>query len=283
MRDVIPSGKFGREDDSGICFYLVDIWNHFYQWSACGISIPIRLPCGEKIEQCFVPHLSAIQLYTNDDSVLRKKPTGPADNKILFGNLYDGNCTWFSAADNWNGQNAASSNIDDTLSSKKIGDPCFEYFDCELPCDRMPLTDKVYELYFDFPPLTSLNSQELSPSSWMSVLWYPIGHVPVTTHKDLTTCFLTYYSLSTFEDRTPLHSKAALTLKPFGLVTNKTGEEDIWASKDSGDQELATSLMDAADSWLKKLDVTHHDFNSMLNGDIDMKFTAEGSESASPV
>ncbi|KAG8065407.1 hypothetical protein GUJ93_ZPchr0004g38353 [Zizania palustris] len=184
---------------------------------------------------------------------------GRADNKILFGNMFEENCSWYSAADNWNCQNAIS----------KSGEPCFQYFECEPPHDRMPLADKVYELYQDFPPLTSLNSIELSPSSWMSIFWYPIGHVPMTTHKDLTTCFLTYHSLSTFEGSTPPDSKVALTLAPFGLATHKT-DEDVWTSKDSGDQELVTSLVGATDSWLKKLGIKHHDFSYFLNNNKDI-------------
>ncbi|KAG8065401.1 hypothetical protein GUJ93_ZPchr0004g39589 [Zizania palustris] len=128
---------------------------------------------------------------------------------------------------------------------------------------------KVYELYQDFPPLTSLNSIELSPSSWMSIFWYPIGHVPMTTHKDLTTCFLTYHSLSTFEGSTPPDSKATLTLAPFGLATHNT-DGDVWTSKDSGDQELVTSLVGATDSWLKKLGIKHHDFSYFLNNNKDL-------------
>ncbi|BAS90179.1 Os04g0528000, partial [Oryza sativa Japonica Group] len=76
------------------------------------------------------------------------------------------------------------------------GGPCFQYFECDSPYERMPLADKVYELCYNFPPLSYLSSIELSPSSWMSVFWYPIGHVPAMNKKDLTTCFLTYHSLN---------------------------------------------------------------------------------------
>ncbi|XP_006652545.1 uncharacterized protein LOC102716208 [Oryza brachyantha] len=256
-----PNDYSGKSANLGRCFYLVDLWNFFYPLSECGVSTPVHLPSGEEINQYFVPYLSAIQLYTVSHFTLH--------NKMMAGNLFDANnygCC--NAADNWSCQYAtaalASWGISDSPRSKRSEGPCFEYFECDSPYERMPLADKVYELYHNFPPLSSLNSIELSPASWMSVFWYPIGHVPRTNNKDLTTCFLTYHSLSTQEDSTPLYSKDRLTLPPIGLATHKT-DGDVWTSADSGDQELATSLVGAADSWLKRLDVQHHDFNYFLN------------------
>ncbi|KAF0893461.1 hypothetical protein E2562_025254 [Oryza meyeriana var. granulata] len=264
-----PSCCSGRAADLGSYFYLVDLWNHFYPLSACGVSTPVHLPSGQEIDQYFVPYLSAIQLYTVSDFTLHKTPTGNGDSKIIVGNLLEANnYGWCSAADYWNGQYATTSLESrggyDSPRSMRSGGPCFQYFECDSPYERMPLADKVYELYNYFPPLSSLNSVELSPSSWISVFWYPIGHVPAMNKKDLTTCFLTYHSLSTIEDRTPLDSKDPVTLPPIGLATHKT-DGDVWTSEDSGDQELATSLVGAADSWLKKLDVKHHDFDYFLN------------------
>jgi hypothetical protein len=46
-------------------FYLADLWNRFYEWSAYGVGTSVHLPSGEAIVQYFVPYLSAIQLYTN--------------------------------------------------------------------------------------------------------------------------------------------------------------------------------------------------------------------------
>uniref|UniRef100_A0A0D9W7E2 Uncharacterized protein n=1 Tax=Leersia perrieri TaxID=77586 RepID=A0A0D9W7E2_9ORYZ len=248
----------GKTADLGRCFYLVDLWNHFYPLSACGVSTPVRLPTGQEIEQYFVPYLSAIQT-----------PAGHGDNKMIVSNLFDtNNYDWCSKTDNWNCQYATtsleSSGKSDSPRSNRSGGPCFQYFECDSPYERVPLADKVYQLCYNSAPLSSLNSLELSPSSWMSVFWYPIGHLPAMNKKDLTTCFLTYHSLSTLEDRTPLDSNDPFTLPPIGLATHKT-DGNVWTSVDSGDQELTTYLVGAADSWLKKLGVQHHDFNYFLN------------------
>jgi hypothetical protein len=83
-------------------------------------------------------------------------------------------------------------------------------------------------------------------------------------------------------DRTPFDSKDPLTLPPIGLATHKT-DGDVWTSANSGDQELTTSLVGAADSWLKKLDVQHHDFNYFLNSNrnlIHYRSLTEASTSA---
>uniref|UniRef100_A0A0E0PBT8 Uncharacterized protein n=1 Tax=Oryza rufipogon TaxID=4529 RepID=A0A0E0PBT8_ORYRU len=217
-----PGGYSGRVPELGRCFFLVDLWNHFYPLSAYGVGTPVRLPSGQEIEQYFVPYLSAIQLHTISDFT--------SCNEIMVGNnLFDANnYGWCSAADNWNGQYAT----------------------------------------------TSLARYD-SPR-------YPIGHVPAMNKKDLTTCFLTYHSLSTLEDRTPFDSKDPLTLPPIGLATHKT-DGDVWTSANSGDQELTTSLVGAADSWLKKLDVQHHDFNYFLNSNrnlIHYRSLTEASTSA---
>uniref|UniRef100_A0A0E0KT20 Uncharacterized protein n=1 Tax=Oryza punctata TaxID=4537 RepID=A0A0E0KT20_ORYPU len=271
-----PGGYSGRVPDLGRCFYLVDLWNHFYPLSAYGVGTPVRLPSGQEIEQYFVPYLSAIQLYTISDFT--------SCNEIVIGNnLFDANnYVWCSAADNWNGQYATTSLARYDSPRSMNGRPCFQYFECDTPYERMPLADKVYELCYNFPPLSYLNSIELSPSSWMSVFWYPIGHVPAMNKKDLSTCFLTYHSLSTLEDHTPFDSKDPLTLPPIGLATHKT-DGDVWTNADSGDQELTTSLVGAADSLLKKLDVQHHDFNYFLNSNrnlIHYRSLTEASTSA---
>ena len=55
-------------------FYLGDLWNSFYKWSACGVGTSVCIAPGETIEQYFVPYLSAMELYTNATNV-------PASNR----------------------------------------------------------------------------------------------------------------------------------------------------------------------------------------------------------
>jgi hypothetical protein len=55
----------GMSADNGVkCFYLGDLWNLFYQWSACGVGTSVCLSPSDTLEQFFVPYLSAIELYT---------------------------------------------------------------------------------------------------------------------------------------------------------------------------------------------------------------------------
>lgn len=120
----------------------------------------------------------------------------------------------------------------------------------------------------------SLRSVDLSPASWMAVAWYPIYHIPMgRTIKDLSTCFLTYHTLSSsFQDMEPEENGGekerirkegeGVTLLPFGLATYKM-QGNVWLSEDDQgqDQERVLSLLSVADSWLKQLRVQHHDFN----------------------
>lgn len=109
----------------------------------------------------------------------------------------------------------------------------------------------------------------------MSVAWYPIYHIPMgRTIKDLSTCFLTFHTLSSsFQDMDTndddlgnvfvkkAKERGAIPLPPFGLASYKM-QGDVWLSDKSGrDQERLLLLYSAADSWLKQLGVQHHDFN----------------------
>ncbi|MFS8031208.1 hypothetical protein Hanom_Chr17g01543111 [Helianthus anomalus] len=121
-----------------------------------------------------------------------------------------------------------------------------------------------------YPGLMSLRSVDLSPASWMAVAWYPIYHIPMgRTIKDLSTCFLTYHTLSSsfqdldIEDQNGCSNRRrkqgeGIRLPPFGLATYKM-QGDIWMS--GKDQEKLVSLVSVADSWLRQLSVQHHDFN----------------------
>lgn len=79
----------------------------------------------------------------------------------------------------------------------------FEYFESEQPQQRRPLYEKIRELvkgdgpshckvYGDPTKLDSINLQDLHPSSWYSVAWYPIYRIP---DGNFRAAFLTYHSL----------------------------------------------------------------------------------------
>ncbi|KAM7276548.1 hypothetical protein ACFE04_018414 [Oxalis oulophora] len=151
----------------------------------------------------------------------------------------------------------------------------FEYFEYASPFGREPLADKISDLARRFPVLKALRSCDLSPSSWISVAWYPIYKIPTgRTFKDLETCFLTYHALHTPVGGaqgvqppatslvTPgdIDGVCKLPLPVFGLASFKFNSH-LWTPNTGGDQHLVNSLLQAADSWLRKLDVSHPDFN----------------------
>ncbi|XP_075671345.1 uncharacterized protein LOC142640911 isoform X2 [Castanea sativa] len=147
----------------------------------------------------------------------------------------------------------------------------FEYFERSTPYGRVPLMDKINGLAQRYPGLMSLRSVDLSPASWMAVAWYPIYHIPMgRTIKDLSTCFLTYHTLSSSFQDMDLESSdrkrkegEGISLPSFGLATYKM-QGNLWISGNRGrDQERLVSLLSVADSWLKQLNlrVQHHDFN----------------------
>lgn len=54
-----------------------------------------------------------------------------------------------------------------------------------------------------------------------------------------------------------------ISLPPFGLATFKM-QGDLWLNDDPNDNEKISYLFSAAESWLKQLNVHHHDFNFFL-------------------
>jgi len=157
--------------------------------------------------------------------------------------------------------------------------PIFEYLETDPPFGREPLTDKVSVLASKFPDLKTFRSCDLLPTSWMSVAWYPIYRIPTgPTLKDLDACFLTFHYLSTpskdTDPSTPacpsfgglnccMNAAGKLTLPVFGLASYKL-KSSIWSSNRPEEQQLAASLMQTADDWLRHRQVYHPDFRFFL-------------------
>ncbi|CAJ2677698.1 uncharacterized protein LOC123916121 isoform X2 [Trifolium pratense] len=147
----------------------------------------------------------------------------------------------------------------------------FQYLEQGHPYSREPLTDKILDLARDYPALMSLRSCDLLPTSWMSVAWYPIYRIPTgPTLKDLDACFLTYHTL-----HTPLTGSAPtpgptlvypsemdgvpnISIPTFAMAAYKL-KGSIWMKKEVGDNEVMNSLLQAADKWLRLVQVTHPD------------------------
>lgn len=257
-------------------FTLGDLWNCYDEWSAYGAGVPIVLGNGETLVQYYVPYLSAIQIFTSSSCVngLREE-TDDSETRDLFSD----SCSEESEMDKlwrWDGCSSEEGGCDqDNLLhlNDRLGYLYFQYFERSTPYGRVPLMDKITGLARRYPGLMSLRNVDLSPASWMAVAWYPIYHIPMgRTIKDLSTCFLTYHTLSSSfqdmdldddieNDERKRKEGEGISLPPFGLATYKM-QGNVWVSGNCGrDQERLVSLLSVADSWLKQLRVQHHDFN----------------------
>ncbi|KDO56014.1 hypothetical protein CISIN_1g019725mg [Citrus sinensis] len=188
-------------------FTLGDLWNCYCEWSAYGAGTPVVLSNGEEISQYYVPYLSAIQIYTNKSLVASRNPREDSDVVELESDSWsdDSGSDKLSrslsnnSSRTWDGISEDSSVEQDGswLMTNKLGHLYFQYFEMASPYWRVPLADKITELARNHPGLTTLKSVDLSPASWMAVAWYPIYHIPSRKNeKDLSTCFLTYHTLS---------------------------------------------------------------------------------------
>ncbi|XP_022881924.1 uncharacterized protein LOC111398973 [Olea europaea var. sylvestris] len=159
----------------------------------------------------------------------------------------------------------------------------FEYLERDQPYSREPLADKICDLALRFPELKTLRSCDLLPSSWISVAWYPIYRIPMgPTLKDLDACFLTFHFLQTplTDSLNPsishtgsetIHTSVVsysnereegvpkISLPVFGLATYKY-KVSLWTPNAGYQRQLVPSLLQAADDWLKSLQVNHPDF-----------------------
>ncbi|XP_031247306.1 uncharacterized protein LOC116105021 [Pistacia vera] len=275
-------------------FTLGDLWNCYDEWSAYGAGTSVVLDSGEDVMQYYVPYLSAIQIYTNksvatsrnlreDTEVAEFESDSGSDDggsdKLSRSLSNNSSRTWDAISED--------SSLDQDGSwpmNNKLGYLYFQYFEMSSPYWRVPLREKITELARNHPGLMTLRSVDLSPASWMAVAWYPIYHIPSKKNeKDLSTCFLSYHTLSSsFQDSAVEHDdntgnayselgektegkpkgegSGRVSLTPFGLASYKM-QGDIWVNPNTCDQERLIDLHCAADSWLKQLNVYHHDFS----------------------
>ncbi|KAI4341077.1 hypothetical protein MLD38_025847 [Melastoma candidum] len=270
------------------CFRLEDLWECFDQWSAYGAGVPIVINEEETLVQYYVPYLSAIQIFTSISSLNRLREeaeAGECETRDSSSDIYsEGNDSDKSWRSDWCSSDDGGFEQHNTWRpNERLGHLYLQYFEKAAPYTRVPLMDKISELARRYPGLKSLRSVDLSPASWMAVAWYPIYHIPMgKTIKDLSTCFLTYHTLSSsFQDMDledeidsgkgkakSKEGEGRSSLQPFGLATYKM-QGNVWVSKKSSgagggsdrEQDRLASLLSVADSWLKQLMVQHHDFN----------------------
>ncbi|ESW24495.1 hypothetical protein PHAVU_004G135500 [Phaseolus vulgaris] len=269
-------------------FTLQDLWDRYYEWSAYGAGTPVTLEDGETVTQYYVPYLSAIQIYSNKSVAASRNRREDCDGVEFESDSWSED----SSSDNLSRSlsNNSSKAWEDAVSEdscceqegswlrdNKLGYLYLQYTEMASPYSRVPLAEKIDELARTHPALLTLKSVDLSPASWMAVSWYPIYTVPSRNNeKELEACFLTYHTLSSsFEDcamecdvcclknqgeNGKKQNSEHVSLLPFGLATYKM-QGDVWLNTDPYDNESISCLYSAADSWLKQLNVHHHDFN----------------------
>ncbi|MCO5609158.1 hypothetical protein L7F22_063380 [Adiantum nelumboides] len=234
-------------------FRLKDLWECFSEWSTVGLGVPITLPSKEHLTQYYVPYLSAIQLYSSGTKVVR--------------------LNWFSImyrapiALNKFGNSGTNEMKVEVKACQRLR---YEFMEDKQPRERIPLYFKVQKLADTVSHvLKSLCSNDLSSSSWMSVVWQPIHRIPACiTIKDVGSTFLTYHSLSTafFDDsrevtrslRLVVPNETSIALEAFGVAAYQL-KGHVWTSEHAN-QKLYGRLKASSQAWLDQLRVRHPDF-----------------------
>ncbi|XWS53561.1 hypothetical protein CRYUN_Cryun10bG0012000 [Craigia yunnanensis] len=290
-------------------FVLEDLWEAFKEWSAYGAGVPLLLNGSDSVMQYYVPYLSGIQLYIDPSrpSPRQRRPGEDSDTESSRETSSDGSNSdsgIIRRANNvvqgaWNQMETADANIQRLTrlslrnrpfggSSSDESDICnppdqliFEYLEHDQPFSREPLADKISVLASLFPALRTYRSCDLSPSSWISVAWYPIYRIPMgPTLQNLDACFLTYHSLSTSSPGTGMDGlpfrgfnvrefrgadmSLKLPLPTFGLAFHKF-KVSVWNPDEVDECQKANSLLRAADNWLRLLQVNHPDFRFFVS------------------
>ncbi|PKI40166.1 hypothetical protein CRG98_039418 [Punica granatum] len=292
-----------RESDFRQYFSLCDLWEAFREWSVYGVGVPLVLNGSEPVKQYYVPSLSGIQLYV--DTLRMRKPGEDSDAESSRetsscgssdceaerkgkGNI-DGMCSQQNFM-NFNSQKMnrlalrdnkppTSSSGDEAEVGNSPGKLVFEYLEQEQPHHRKPLYDKVLNLATQFPDLKRYRSCDLLPASWISVAWYPIYRIPVgPTLQNLDASFLTFHRLSTHSRskiEPQLHvpggrkvygldPSTRFSLPVFGIASYKL-RGSILTPNSAHEWQQANSLLQAADDWLRRLQVNLPDYQFFIS------------------
>lgn len=280
-------------------FSLGDLWETFKEWSVYGVGVPLLLNEKDSVMQYYVPFLSGMQLYIDPSKSKPSSRLRRIGGESDFVSSREATCNGgkFSVDGGWNQQNAVKINsqwlnrlsLSDKLIKSSSSDesntcippelPVFEYLEQEQPHHRKPLSDKISALASQFPELRMYRSCDLLPSSWLSVAWYPIYRIPVgPTLQNLDASFLTFHFLSThFKGRGQpqvqsskgrkaygVNTSSKFSLPVFGLASYKL-KGSILTPNGIHECQQENSLMQAADSFLKDLQVDLPDYRFFLS------------------
>ncbi|XP_008805077.2 uncharacterized protein LOC103718163 isoform X2 [Phoenix dactylifera] len=258
-------------------FCLGDLWESFKEWSAYGAGVPLVLNGSDRVVQYYVPYLSAIQLYADPSrpSLRLSEDSSESEADRLRERMASLGTTSHL------GQEGFLSDDGEACNPAIL--PVFEYLERDPPYGREPLADKISILASKFPELKTYKSCDLLPFSWMSVAWYPIYRIPTgPTLKDLDACFLTFHLLAAPpKDTSSAHMEVPnscsirniscstdrstkLPLCVFGLASYKL-RGSIWMTNGLHERQLASSLLQAADQWLRLRQVDHPDYRFFIS------------------
>uniref|UniRef100_A0A6M2EB47 DUF789 family protein n=1 Tax=Populus davidiana TaxID=266767 RepID=A0A6M2EB47_9ROSI len=281
-------------------FVLGDLWESFKEWSAYGAGVPLILNDSDCVVQYYVPYLSGIQIYADSTKMPPKpRQLGEDSDSDFRDSSSDGSSDYEHerglkcSRERWN-HSHATNDLPPRMDGLSLRDQCgahqedffsdkgeyvnsqgcllFEYLEQDPPYSREPLADKISDIAFRFPELNTRRSCDLLPSSWISVAWYPIYRIPTgPTLKDLDACFLTFHSLYTslgggrsvqapvMTYSNEVDGVSEMSLPVFGLASYKF-KGSLWTSNGECDHLVSNSLFQAADKWLRLLQVNHPDF-----------------------
>ncbi|KAF8082589.1 hypothetical protein N665_0818s0005 [Sinapis alba] len=259
-------------------FLLNDLWDSFEEWSAYGVGVPLVLNGIDSVVQYYVPYLSGIQLYEDPSrrASASKRRAGEESDGDSPRDMSSDGCRDMS-------QNLHRVSLEEKPcfgsssdeSEDSPGDLVFEYLEAAMPFGREPLSDKISNLSSQFPALRTYRSCDLSPSSWVSVAWYPIYRIPLgQSLQNLDACFLTFHSLSTQggtsssengQSSSESVAPSKLTLPTFGLASYKF-KMSVWSPEsDLEENQRVMALLREAEEWLRRLKVMLPDFRHFVS------------------
>ncbi|XP_012082830.1 uncharacterized protein LOC105642574 isoform X2 [Jatropha curcas] len=297
-------GRSAREADMQPFFYLGDLWESFKEWSVYGVVVPLILSGSETVKQYYVPSLSGIQLYMDPNRLRRDGDDGDARSSRETSSAGSSDCEaeqWAKTGvdgvwgldnlKNLNSQGLQRLSLRDkalncsfnneTQISSSHGLLVYEYLEQEQPHHRKPLYDKVSTLASEFPEIKTLRSCDLLPASWVSVAWYPIYRIPMgPTLQNLDASFLTFHSLTSHartvgknqgqfdapsgRNAYDMVASSKISLPVFGLASYKL-RGSILTPSGVHEWQQANYLLQAADDWLRHLDVNLPDFQFFVS------------------
>ncbi|XVF22150.1 hypothetical protein REPUB_Repub12eG0148800 [Reevesia pubescens] len=280
-----------REVDVPPYYCLGDLWECFSEWSVYGVGVPLLLNGSDSVKQYYVPSLSGIQLYVDPHRLRRPSEGSDAESSRETSSAGSSDCetdrrvkggvdrAWGQHHSQRMNRPPMSSSSDEVEVGKSPGLLVFEYFEQEQPHHRKPLYDKISSLASQFPEIKRYRSCDLLPASWISVAWYPIYRIPMgPTLQNLDASFLTFHSLSTHSrSKSQLQHPASssrkacgvdasskISLPVFGLASYKL-RGSILTPNGSQEWQQASSLLQAADNWLRRLQVHLPDFQFFIS------------------